>query len=158
MTFNYSHKQLNDRIDSIHGNMIALASAIDKRDDEKISVARRDVESKIANFMGLFHIADNESIMNVYTMLSMRTGRFSKEGVKILSGSSFRKFIRDEIYPIYHIVIDKPMPEKKARVKTVKDENGNVRPMTADELRAWDEKRLAKIEKEMEAIRARMAK
>ena len=157
MTFNYSNRELKDKMDSIHGNMVSLANAIDARDNDRITQARNDVEKKIENFMGLFNIHDNDTLHNVYTMIDMRTGRFSKEGVKILGGTTFRKFIKDEIFPMFNITIAAPIKEKKARVRTIK-EGDTVRPMTADELRAWDEKRLAKIEKEMAAIRERMAK
>lgn len=153
--------ELRDRIDSIHGCIIAYSRAYNAGEYAKMTQASADITRMVENLCGLVHADTSNFTVELFSEIAkIRTGRLTRDDeMKILSAAGFRKFIRDDVLrDKYGIEIVTPAKEKKTRVKTVKDENGNVRPMTADELRAWDEKRLAKIEKEMAAIRERMAK
>ena len=156
-TIEIKSSELRDRIDSIHGCIIAYSRAYnDKRFDE-LDKIQADVIRKVENLCGLLKVdCDVFSAASFAMIAQIRTGRFITEKdtkekkISVLSPAGFRKFVKEEILrDKYGLEFVTP-----ARPKMVKDDNGNMRPMTEAEKEQARLNKIAYLEKQLARLKA----
>lgn len=162
-----SSAERKNMIDNIVGALVAFANTANAQysqtQEEAQKAARATLEERIERlFCGVYAIPKS-AVQCVVDDCLMRATKYTKGDFAACSGSVFRKWVlQDMLVGHFGIDLEAHAKTKEATAKrskrTIKEADGTVRPMTEEELRQWDENRLAKLQKEMDAIYARMGK
>lgn len=156
-TVEIKSSELRDRIDSIHGCIIAYSRAYNDKRFSELDKIQGDIIRKIENLCGLLKVDYNAFSSASFSMIAqIRTGRFTTEKetkekkISVLSPAGFRKFVKEEIlrdkYGLEFVSPVKP--------KMVKDDNGNMRPMTEAEKEQARLNKIAYLEKQLAKLKA----
>ena len=96
-TVEISMKSLNGMIDSINGAVIGVSKELEKPyNHDGYVAAMNKLSMRINDFMKVIRFEDNRGVKNyIISALEVRTMRFSKSEVKVLSGSAFRKWFKE---------------------------------------------------------------
>lgn len=154
-------------IDNIVGALVAFANTANAQysqtQEEAQKAARATLEERIERLFCGVYAVPRSAVQCVVDDCLMRATKYTKGDFAACSGSVFRKWVlQDMLVGHFGINLEAHAKTKESTAKrakrTIKEADGTVRPMTEEELRQWDENRLAKLQKEMEAIYARMGK
>ena len=156
-TVEIKSSELRDRIDSIHGCIIAYSRAYNDKRFSELDKIQSDIIRKIENLCGLLKVDSTIFSASTFaTVAQIRTGRFTTEKetkekkISVLSPAGFRKFVKEEIlrdkYGLEFVSPVKP--------KMVKDDNGNMRPMTEAEKEQARLNKIAYLEKQLAKLKA----
>lgn len=132
MNIAISNKELKNYLDAINGAVIGVSKSIETADvDAHVSAAVK-LDETIAAYLTVCKLGQDK-VSLFADAIKVRTMRFSKEGVKQLSGTSFRKWAKDWTCTHFDIEFTSASGVKK---KTVK-----VDTSVYDEFCAWLEAR-----------------
>lgn len=116
MTITISNKELKNKLDAINGAVISVAKSIDDADKSTHSAACLKLADTIRAYLDVCKI-DREYVGLFADAIKVRTMRFSKEGVKQLSGTSFRKWAKEWTASNFGVEFVSATGEKKKTVK-----------------------------------------
>lgn len=128
MTITISNKELKSKLDAINGAVISVSKSIETADMSMHSAACLKLGHTIQDYLKVCNIPEDRTGL-LADAIKVRTMRFSKECVKQLSGTSFRKWAKDWTEKHFDIAFASATGEKK---KTVK-----VDSSVYDEFCAW---------------------
>lgn len=156
-TVEIKSSELRDRIDSIHGCIIAYSRAYNDGRFSELDNIQADIIRKVENLCGLLKVDSSTFSASTFaTVAQIRTGRFTTEKdtkekkISILSAAGFRKFVKEEILrDKYHLEFVSPV-----KPKMVKDDNGNMRPMTEAEKEQARLNKISYLEKQLAKLKA----
>lgn len=127
-----SNKQIKNYLDAINGAVIGVSKAIEDADVDAHTIAASKLNETIGSYLAACKLAQDK-VSLFADAIKVRTMRFSKEGVKQLSGTSFRKWAKEWTCAHFDIEFASATGEKK---KTVK-----IDTSIYDEFCAWLESR-----------------
>lgn len=132
MTITISNKELKSYLDAINGAVIGVSKSIESANVDAHTIAAVKLDETIASYLAACKLAQDK-VSLFADAIKVRTMRFSKEGVKQLSGTSFRKWAKEWTCAHFDIEFASASGQKK---KTVK-----VDTSIYDEFCAWLESR-----------------
>lgn len=119
-TIKISNTQLNGHIDSINGALIGLSKCMETTYNyDDYAKAMSKLTTRLKDFAKVLGINDEKHFASYcVSALEIRTMRFSKAEVKVLSGSAFRKWFKEGLMrDRLGITFESVAEPKKATVK-----------------------------------------
>ena len=134
-TIEISNSVLNKSIDAINGAVIGLSRCIEKPyTDEEYTAAMGKISTRVRDLLKVCKLdTNNHRISYIISAVEIRTMRFSKDEVKVLSGSAFRKWFKESLMKERLFVEFKTVNEQKSKAKkpSVKELQNEIRALKA---------------------------
>lgn len=111
-----SNKELKNKLDAINGAVISVSKSIETADVSMNSSACLKLAAAVRDYLNVCNIPEDRTGLFM-DAVKVRTMRFSKDTVKQLSGTSFRKWAKEWTCANFDIEFASASGEKKKTVK-----------------------------------------